>query len=149
MKIDDELKGHFRNDFHRGAINLNYTAKYLNYSLLQFMKKHNLTEPQYNILRVLRGYKSEKSISVNFIKERMLDKNSDVSRLIDKMMVSGLVDRQENQTDRRQKLISITEKGLGLLNEMHAGEIELDKLLHHLTLQEVQELNRLLDKIRG
>jgi len=148
MTIDEELKGRFRNDYHRGIINLTYTVNQLNYEFMQHLKKHKLTEPQYNVLRVLKGYRSEGSVSIGFLKERMLDKNSDVSRIVDKLFTQGLIDRKENSLDRRQKEIGITEKGLSLIISMIDCENKADTLLKNLSLDEVQELNRLLDKIR-
>ena len=103
MKIEDEIKGRFRNERHKGVINLSFTEKQLTYSFLQSLKKHGLTEPQYNILRVLMGFRSGGPPSIGFLKDRMLDRSSDVSRLIDRLYDLGLVDRKENSTDRRQK----------------------------------------------
>jgi DNA-binding MarR family transcriptional regulator len=148
MKIDNEIKGRFRNDYHRGIINLTYTVLKLKYKFIQHLKQHKLTEPHYNILRVLKGYRSEGSVSIGFLKERMLDKNSDVSRIVDKLFEQGLVDRKENKLDRRQKDILITEKGISLLLSMQDCEKKSDNLLKNLSLEEVKELNRLLDKIR-
>ena len=148
MKIEDEIKGRFRNERHKGLINLTYTVKQLSYGFLQTLKTQGLTEPQYNILRVLRGFRNEGPSSIGFLKERMLDKSSDVSRLVDKLYEKGLVDRKENESDRRQKDIIITENGLELLNQMQMCENQVDSILHNLTDEEVIELNRLLDKIR-
>lgn len=148
MKIEDEVKGRFRNDYHKGAINLIYTVKHLGGDFLQTLKLHDLTEPQYNILRVLRGFRSQESISISFLKERMLDKNSDVSRIVDKLFEKKLVNRNENKLDRRQKEIEITEKGIELLKKLDHIEQFVDDYLKNLTSEEVIELNRLLDKIR-
>ncbi|MEI6556557.1 MAG: MarR family transcriptional regulator [Paludibacter sp.] len=148
MKIEDEIKGRFRNERHKGLINLTFTVKQLSYNFLQTLKTHGLTEPQYNILRVLRGFRSEGPSSIGFLKERMLDRSSDVSRLVDKLYEKGLIDRKENDTDRRQKDVVITEKGLALLADMQECEDQTDDALHNLTDEEVVELNRLLDKIR-
>jgi len=149
MNIEDEIKGRFRNERHKGMINLSFTEKHLTYSFLQFLKEYGLTEPQYNILRVLRGFQSQGPSSIGFIKERMLDRNSDVSRLIDKLFEKGLVDRKESKSDRRQKDVEITDQGLQLLTDMLNCEKRVDTMLDHLTDEEVIELNRLLDKIRG
>ncbi|MDD4771719.1 MAG: MarR family transcriptional regulator [Bacteroidales bacterium] len=149
MTIDEEIQGHFRNAFHRGLINLVYTSRSLNYSFLQCLKEHGLTEPQYNVLRILRGFRKEAPLSIGFIKERMLDKDSDVSRLVDRLFEKGYVSRVENPTDRRQKAVAITEAGLQLLSEMLGCERRIDSMLSNLSLEEVTELNRLLDKIRG
>lgn len=148
MTIEEEIKGRFRNEYHKGLINLTYTVKQLSYDFFHSLKKHNLTEPQYNILRVLRGFQSEGPSSILFIKERMLDKHSDVSRLIDKLYERGLITRTESKLDRRQKEITITLDGLRLLDNMHQCEKKVDTLLQNLTTEEVTELNRLLDKIR-
>jgi DNA-binding MarR family transcriptional regulator len=149
MKIEDEIKGRFRNERHKGVINLSFTEKQLTYSFLQSLKKHGLTEPQYNILRVLMGFRSGGPSSIGFLKDRMLDRSSDVSRLIDKLYVLGLVDRKENTTDRRQKEVVITDKGIQLLSSMRDCEKKTDTLLQNLTDEEVIELNRILDKIRS
>ncbi|MEI8203154.1 MAG: MarR family transcriptional regulator [Bacteroidota bacterium] len=149
MKIEDEIKGRFRNEYHKGFINLAYTVKQLSYDFLQTLKEHDITEPQYNILRVLRGFSSEGPSSIGFLKDRMLDQNSDVSRIVDKLFEKKLVDRKEGTKDRRQKDVEITPAGIELLATMDNCERKVDTLLHHLTPEEVQELNRLLDKIRG
>ncbi|BDX39688.1 hypothetical protein CYCD_30430 [Tenuifilaceae bacterium CYCD] len=149
MKIDDEIKGRFRNEYHRGIINLTYTLNQLNYQFLQLLKKHNVTQQQYNVLKVLRGFRSEAPVSIGFIKDRMLDKNSDVSRIVDKLYERGLVTRCEKSTDRRQKDVDISDNGLELLAAMDECEKKVDTLLSNLTEDEVKQLNNLLDKIRG
>ncbi len=149
MKIEEEIKGRFRNEYHKGTINLIYTVKQLMYQFIQLLKAHGLTEPQYNILRVLRGYRKEGPASIGFLKERMLDKNSDVSRIVDKLYEKGLVERKENADDRRQKDIEISKKGLELLAAMDDCERKTDSLLENLNPHEVKELNNLLDKIRS
>jgi DNA-binding MarR family transcriptional regulator len=149
MRIDDEIKAPFRNDYHRLIVNLTYTINQLNYKFMQQLKKQKLTEQQYNILMVLGSYNSEGTVSLGFLKERMLDKNSDVSRIIDKLFEKGLVSRKENRADRRQKDLGITDKGTTLMSEMGYCEKETDKLFQNLTLAEVQQLNLLLDKLRG
>ena len=148
MSIENEIKGRFRNEYHKGAINLIYTVKQLSYHFLQLLKKYGLTEPQYNVLRVLRGFQEQGPQSIGFIKDRMLDKKSDVSRIVDRLFEKGLVDRKENCSDRRQKDIGITKKGLNLIGNMDDCTTQHDDSLKNLDEQEVTELNRLLDKIR-
>ncbi len=148
MSIEEELKGRFRNDYHKAAINVIYTAKVMGYNFGQTLRKHEITEQQYNVLKILRGFRSEGPLSINFIKEWMLEKNSDVSRLVDKLFNLGLVVRKENETDRRQKDVDISEKGLQLLGKMDGCELEVDKLFSNLNHDEIAELNRLLDKAR-
>jgi DNA-binding MarR family transcriptional regulator len=149
MRIEEEIKAPFRNDFHRLITNLTFTVNHLNYQFLQQLKKHKLTEQQYNILTLLGSFSSAGPVSLGFLKERMLDKNSDVSRIVDKLFEKGLVSRQENHSDRRQKDLSITEKGIALMSGMGYCEKETDKLFQNLTLDEVRQLNLLLDKLRG
>jgi len=148
MSIEDEIKGRFRNEYHKGLINLAYTTKYLSYDFLKALKNHGITEAQYNVLRILRGFSAQAPLTIGFIKERMLDKDPDVSRLVDKLHLAGLLVREENAADRRQKSIQITDKGLELLTSMLDTEKNVDKLLANLSSEEVSELNRLLDKIR-
>jgi len=110
MKIEDEIKGHFRNEYHKGLINLIFTAKKLNQKFSSALKTHKITEAQYNVLRILRGNKQSVTSSIGYIKERMLDRNSDVSRIIDKLYGLRYVDRKECPNDRRQKEVSIKKK---------------------------------------
>ena len=149
MKIEDEIKGRFRNEYHKGLINLNYTTRHLGYEFNQALKEHGVTEQQYNVLRILRGFRAEAPLSISFIKERMLDKDSDVSRIVDRLFLNKMLTRCENVMDRRQKSVEITEKGLELLNSMLIIEKKVDTLLSNLSEEEVQQLNYLLDKIRG
>jgi len=149
MKIDEEIKGRFRNDYHRGIINLNYTVNQINYEFIQHLSQHKITEPQYNILRVLYGFRSQGPVSIGFLKERMLDKNSDVSRIVDKLFKQKLVSRQESACDRRQKDVEITSQGITLISSMKDCEKKADTLLQNLSAKEIKQLNILLDKIRG
>jgi DNA-binding MarR family transcriptional regulator len=147
MKIEDEIKGRFRNQYHKGFISLVYTANAMNYQFLQFLKEHGLTSQQYNVLRVLRGFISEPR-SIDFLRERMLDKSSDVSRIVDKLFQKQLVTRTENKTDRRQKDVEITPKGLEQLSQLDECELKVDTLLSKLNSEEIETFILLLDKIR-
>lgn len=149
MRIEDEIKGRFRNEYHKGIINLIYTVKVLQNEFLMSLRKHEITEAQYNVLRILRGFREEAPLSISFIKERMLEKDSDVSRLVDRLYEKGWVDRMENKSDRRQKSIQITDAGLHLLTNMLDCEKKNDSLLGNLSMDEINELNQLLDKIRS
>lgn len=149
MSIEEEIKGRFRNEYHKGIINLTYTVNLLNHAFYQYIKQHEITAQQYNVLRVLRGFRSEGPVSIGFIKDRMLDKNSDVSRIVDKLYQKGMVKRKENKADRRQKDVAISDKGLELLAGMDDCEQKVDTLLLNLNQEEIQQLNFLLDKIRG
>ena len=147
MKIEEELDGRFRNEYHKALINIVFTSNVLNFGFQQTLKTHNLSVQQYNVLKILRGFGSEPR-SIEFLRKRMLDKKSDMSRIIDKLFEKRLVDRVEGSHDRRQKEVSITESGLSLLSQMDGCELEGDELLKNLSHAEAVELNRLLDKIR-
>ncbi|MFH1050476.1 MAG: MarR family transcriptional regulator [bacterium] len=148
MKIEMEIDGRFRNVYHKGLINLIYTANHLHHDFLVTLKKFDLTSQQYNILKVLRGF-GKKPRSIEFIRDRMLDKNSDVSRIVNNLYVKKMIERKESLSDRRQKDISITKNGLDLLKKMDNIEKQADKLLSKLSEEEAIQLNRLLDKIRS
>lgn len=147
MKIEEELDGRFRNNYHKGVINLIYTTSLITTGFNQSVKEQGLSIQQYNILKILRGFGNEPR-SIDFIKKRMLDKQSDVSRIIDRLYLKKLVDRKESKCDRRQKDIVITKKGMELLSAMDNIEHEIDKLLKNLSEAEVESLNNILDKIR-
>jgi len=147
MKIEEEIKGYFRNEYHKGFINLVFTVKQLSTQFVSVLKKHKITEAQYNVLRILRGNKSAPS-SIGYIKERMLDKNSDVSRIVDKLYGLHFINRKECPNDRRQKSINITDKGLELLSKIDESEKQVDAFLKNLSTSEIKTLNTILDKIR-
>jgi DNA-binding MarR family transcriptional regulator len=148
MSIEEEINGRFRNEYHKGFINLTYTVKMLSHEFHKSLKAHGLTEPQYNVLRILRGFRSQAPLSIGFIKQRMLDKDSDVSRIVDRLFEKGLLSRKENPDDRRQKSVEINTKGLELLDKMFICEQKVDTLLKNLSMDEVKQLNYLVDKIR-
>jgi len=148
MSLEEEINGRFRNEYHKGFINLAYTVKLLSYEFHKSLKVHGLTEQQYNVLRILRGFRSEAPLSIGFIKQRMLDKDSDISRIVDRLFEKGLLSRKENPDDRRQKSVEITTKGMELLDKMFNCEKKVDTLLKNLSMDEVQQLNYLMDKIR-
>ncbi|MBN2891072.1 MAG: MarR family transcriptional regulator [Bacteroidales bacterium] len=148
MKIEEELDGRFHSEYHKGVINLIYTANQLNYDFLCFLKKKDLTSQQYNVLKILRGF-GKKPLSIDFIRKRMLDKHSDISRIIENLYKKKLIDRQENEKDRRQKDITITQQGTNLLKSIDSTEHKIGDLLKILTEEEIIMFNNLLDKIRG
>ncbi len=150
MKIEDELKSKFRNDYHKALINLVFTQKYVFSEFLRILKQNGLSEPSYNILRIIRGAeKYDAVVSIGYLKERMLDKNSDVSRLVDRLVKNELIHRIECPKDRRLKEISLSHKGLELLIKLDQKEETFDNLMSNLSKNEIKELNRLLDKIRN
>lgn len=149
MKLEDEIvQTNFESDYHKAVVNILYTSNWLINLHSDVLKPHKLTVPQFNILRILRG-QYPKVANLKLIKERMLDKMSDVSRLIERLREKGLVDRKICPSDRRNIDICITESGLKLLNELDKDIKNINSLFSGFSTEEIQTLNDLLDKLRG
>lgn len=149
MKLEEEIRQKkFRNEYHKLAVNIFYTHGWLDNYFSSHLKKSGITGAQYNILRILRG-QHPKPASINLLKERMLDKMSDASRLVERLLQKGFVDRKICPEDRRRVEVVITEKGLELLKEIDTHDNEIDIILSKLSLDEIRMLNELLDKMRG
>ncbi len=130
-------------------LNLQRTASELGGPFLKYLKQHGLSLSLYNILRILRGQKGN-GLSCSGIAERMVTRDSDITRRIDRLLKMGLVKRVRSEEDRRVVLTSINNKGMNLLEELAEPMSGLDKQsLGHLTIQEKKQLNRLLDKARN
>lgn len=147
MKIEDELKSKFRNEYHKVIVNLMLTNSRMGECFQHTIKQYDITPTQYNVLRILRG-QNQKPVSIGLIKERMIDRNSDVSRILERLVQKELIERTENCDDRRQKDVVISKAGLDLLKEIDHWERAMDKRVNHLSEAEVKKLNDLLDKIR-
>jgi DNA-binding MarR family transcriptional regulator len=149
MNIEDEIQQEsFRNEYQKAGINLIYTFGWLNNKQKFFFKRYDITSQQYNVLRILKG-QFPNAISTSDIKSRMLDKNSDVSRIVDRLSTKGLIYKNTCLSDKRLVDVSITHQGLQLLSEIEMQILDLDNLFSLLELEEAKELNRLLDKLRG
>lgn len=112
------------------------------------MEPFDITMQQYNVLRILRGSHPE-PISTQEIRRRMLDKMSDVSRIVDRLILKKLVSKRVCDSDKRLVDVTISEEGLSLLSKMEAYELEMDHIINSISEEEAAELNRLLDKMRG
>ncbi|MFN4299545.1 MAG: MarR family winged helix-turn-helix transcriptional regulator [Thermaurantimonas sp.] len=149
MKLEDEIKQKtFPNEFSKASINILFTYSYVYVNIQRFLKKYGLTPEQYNVLRILRGHYPE-PCTINTIQDRMLNKTSNASRLVDKLVAKKLVDRQQNAADRRHVDVVINKSGIQLLAELDKPVSELHKQIVHLTESEARFLNQLLDKLRG
>jgi len=148
MKIEDEIKqSSFRSSLQKAGINLLFTYHWMINQQKDFFKPFGITTQQFNMLRILRG-QHPKSISGADIKSRMLDKNSDVSRLLDRLVAKKLVAKSQSNTDKRAADVLITEKGLELLKQIDGRVNSLDNILDGLTEEEALQLSMLLDKSR-
>ncbi len=149
MRIEDEIQqSTFRDSFQRAHVNLIFTAGWLQSQLAQRFKAFDLTLPQFNLLRILRGQHPQPA-SVQLLIQRMLDKTSNASRIVDKLEAKALVTRATCPHDRRAVDVLITDKGLALLQHIDATTV-LDSIgFQHLTAEEADQLSILLDRLRG
>lgn len=142
--ISKDIKTTFPNTKVKALLNIIYTANWISSIQNEFFKPFGISPQQFNILRILRG--AGESISVQSIKDRMLERAPNATRLMDKLCAKELINRVPCPGDRRVVHIEITKKGLQLLNEIDATF--KDDLLHNLSCEEASQLSNLLDKIR-
>lgn len=149
MKIEDEIKQKkFTNEYHKVHINIMFTSSWLNTQNIALFKPYGISSQQFNILRILRG-QHPNAAPLKLLTERMIDKMSNTSRLVEKLFQKKLVDRQVCKENRRQIDIVLTEKGMQLTNKISEEIERQSKKKQELSVEEAKELNRLLDKMRG
>ena len=147
MGIEKDIQQtNFRNEFQKMGINIIYTANWLNEKMGQILATEDITQQQYNILRILRG--SDAPLSTLKIRERMLDKMSDTSRIVDRLIVKGLVEKTACIKDKRLVDITVSKKGLQLLEKLDSFNDHIDSILKGVTEKEAQAMNQILDKLR-
>lgn len=145
MKIDGEIKqSKFKSAHQKAVLNLLFTANWIQNKQRELFEPYGITNQQYNILRILRG-QHPNSISGAEIKSRMLDKNSDISRLLDRMIGKKLVSKSQCPEDKRASNVIITDGGLELLQKLDQGINSMDKQLISLSKEEATLLSSLLD----
>jgi DNA-binding MarR family transcriptional regulator len=148
LKLEDEIQQQkFKSIEQKLMLNLIYTTNWLNAKHDSFFKDSEITIQQYNVLRILRG-QHPNPCSIKLIKERMLDRMSDASRIVDKLNLKKLVVRSECTDDRRSVDIIITDKGLELLKSLDYIDTTSEQLFKSLSPKEIKTLNDLLDKLR-
>lgn len=150
MKIEEEIKQKtFTSPYQKMILNVYVTSSWFGTRTARILKPYKITLQQYNVLRILRGQQGNPA-SVGLIQERMMDKSSNASRLIDKLVLKKLVDRKTCPEDRRQMDIRITSKGIELLNELEIPMSQDEATMAHLiTEEEATIMSDLLDRIRG
>jgi DNA-binding MarR family transcriptional regulator len=149
MKLEDEIKQRkFKNELHKLVVNLKFTASWMGGRHNKLFRSHGISSQQFNVLRILKGQFPNPS-SLVLVRERMLDKESNASRLIDKLVLAGFARRDQCPEDRRQVDITITKAGMDLLSQINPELDELNDELLQLEECEAQMLNDLLDKARG
>jgi DNA-binding MarR family transcriptional regulator len=148
MRLEDEIKQReFTNPYQKLMINILYTGSWLNLIESNHLKSYGLTLPQYNVLRILRG-QFPNPTTINDIIDRMLDKSSNASRIVDKLVLKKYVDRKVCEKDKRAVDVLITQKGKELLAEIDKRAPEWEERFKTLTSIQATKVNFLLDKLR-
>jgi len=150
MSIEKDIKQQkpFKSPYQKLVVNILFTNNWMNSDHMNILKPFDLTAQQYNVLRILRG-QYPNPITVNGIIERMLDKMSNASRLVDKLLAKELASRCDNKDDRRACDVRITQLGLDVLKEIDVLQESWETSFSNLTPEEAESLSNLLDKLRG
>jgi DNA-binding MarR family transcriptional regulator len=149
MKIEEAIKQKkFKDPYNKALVNLLYTNSFIISQQGKLFKPYGLSPEQYNVLRILRGMHPD-PVTVSSIQDRMLNKMSNASRLVEKLKQKDMVTRNECPTDRRQVDINITEQGLHVLDELEDQVNQFNRQILNLDEEELKQLNDLLDKLRG
>lgn len=146
MKIEDETKTKFQSAQMKAIVNIRHTANCMANFQNNFMSEFDLSMPQFNILRILRG--SKKEINVNTVKDRMIEKSPNTTRLMDKLVEKELIERFRCDTDRRVVFVKISKKGLELLKVIDVKFNDSSFSPKSITEEEANILSDLLDKLR-
>ncbi|HMO38429.1 MAG TPA: MarR family transcriptional regulator [Saprospiraceae bacterium] len=149
MKIEEAIrqKKPFRNPYQKAVVNLIFTTNWLTDHIRTHLKPFGITMQQYNVLRILRG--AGKPISTSDIRDRLLDKMADTSRMVDRLCQKGLVIRSVCPGDKRLVDVTLSDAGEALLAKLDQQDDAMDKALQRLSETEAEQLSALLDKIRG
>lgn len=148
MSIEKDINQRkFRNEYQKVAVNIIYTFNWMTELQKKWFDQYDITSQQFNILRILRG--AGDPLSTLQIRQRMLDRMSDTSRIVDRLVAKELVRKVVCNSDKRLVDVTITEKGQQLLEETDMKVHELDSILQNISEEEAASLNVLLDKIRG
>ena len=136
----------FRNEFQKMGINIIYTANWLNEKIAGILSQEDITQQQYNILRILRG--ADKPLSTLQIRARMLDKMSDTSRIVDRLVAKELVEKNTCPTDKRLVDVVLSKKGFVILEKLDQLNHHLDALMKGISEKDAITMNQLLDQLR-
>lgn len=147
MSLENDINQlKFRSEFQKATINLIFTYNWMSEQMKGFFENEGLTSQQFNILRILRG--AGQPISTLQIRQRMLDKMSDTSRIVDRLILKGFVKKVVCKTDKRLVDVSITDKGKKILSKLDAKESDMDAIINSISEAEAKSLNKILDKLR-
>lgn len=149
MRIEEAIKiKRFEDEYEKLIVNILFTASWIDSQNIQRLKIYGLSPQQYNVLRILRGSK-DTTLKLSEIAERMIDRNSNATRLVEKLRQKKLLERSIGTTDRRQVAIKITQEGLRVLEEIDKTKEMFLSKFKTLSKDEASQLNELLDKLRS
>jgi len=146
MKIENELKSKFSSEQQKALINIIFTSNWVSNKIYAELKKYNLTNEQYNVLRILRGA-SPDSICLKEISCRMINRHSNTTRIVEKLLNKGYLVKESSDEDRRELSIRITESGMKLLSEIDSKS-KIGEEIVKLSDEDSRHLNNLLDSVR-
>ncbi len=146
MKIEDSNNLKFTSEQQKAVVNIRITSNFIGGKQHQLMSQFGLSMAQFNVLRILRGAKTH--LSVHVVKERMIEKSPNTTRLMDKLIEKELIIRTRCESDKRIVFVEISEKGLELLLQIDEKLEEVNFISKGLTNKEAEQLNELLDKVR-
>ncbi|MFM1755527.1 MAG: hypothetical protein RL621_431 [Bacteroidota bacterium] len=147
MGIEKDIQQtNFRNEHQKLGINIMYTANWLNEKIAGLLSQEDITQQQYNILRILRG--ADKPLSTLQIRARMLDKMSDTSRIVDRLVAKELVEKNTCPTDKRLVDVVLSKKGFAMLEKLDQLNHHLDALMKGISEKDANTMNQLLDQLR-
>ena len=148
MSIENDIKQKtFKNLYNKVTVNIMFTSGWLTNSYAKILKPYNLTEQQYNVLEILQKCYPQVA-TVNYIIEGMIEKMSNASRLVDKLVLKGLVEKVKSKYDLRSVDVILTEKGITLLDKLSKVIYEHEISTHTLDDNEINILNALLEKLK-
>jgi len=148
MRLEEALKSNrFTDDRQKAGLNILYTAYWMKSHVTAALKDIDLTSEQFNVLRILKG-KHPEQMCVKDIASRMIEKNSNVPRIADKLVIKKLIKRTTSKEDKRETVISLTDKGLQLLETANKAVAEVNERIMGIDNEEAQKLNELIEKLR-
>lgn len=149
MRLEDAVKvNQFRNESQKAIINLYYTNGLVSGQFKNLLKPHGITPQQFNILRILKGQKPN-PVRIGIVKERLIDRNADVTRLVERLIKKGLLQRKVCEEDRRQQHLVITDEGEKILSSIEKEVASFEDATKILTEKELAQFNTLMDKLRS
>ncbi len=150
MSIEKEVKQiKFQNEWHKLRVNLLFTANWLVEEVNTFLKPYGISQSQFNVLRIVRGSDPKKPLSVYEIRERLVNRMSDTSRMVARLEKMDLLERRPCKNDRRHKRVFMTEKGQALLAQIDEKMPSMDRITTGITPEEAEQISQLLEKMRN